>query len=266
MMENQDIIYEVREQIAWVTLNRPQAMNAITEAMGEELIRITERVEHDDAVRGLIFKGAGEKAFSAGMDLKERVSGRRVTLLERRQQKVGARVETQTRAVAAMTKPTIAAIRGYCVGGGLELALACDFRLATGNSRLGLTEVKRGLIPGAGGTQRLPRLVGLGKALEMTLTGRLVDGEEALRIGLVNELVAADELEDAAGSFALSLLQGAPIAIRFIKEALYKGTEMSLDQGLRLEADLSAIIGATEDAKEGPRAFAEKRAPIWQGK
>jgi enoyl-CoA hydratase len=134
------------------------------------------------------------------------------------------------------------------------------------DSKLGLSEVKRGLIPGAGGTQRLPRLVGLGKALEMTLTGRLVDGEEALRIGLVTQLVAAGELEDAAGRFAMSLLQGAPIAIRFIKEALYKGTGMSLDQGLRLEADLSAIIGGTEDAKEGPRAFAEKRAPVWQGK
>lgn len=265
-MEQHDILYEVRDQIAWVTLNRPQALNAITEAMGEEIIQIAERVERDDAVRVLIFKGAGERAFSAGMDLKERATGRRVTLLERRQQKVAARVETQTRAVAAITKPTIAAIRGYCVGGGLELSLACDFRLATESSKLGLTEVKRGLIPGAGGSQRLPRLVGLGKALELTLTGTLVDGREALRIGLVNQILPEDELESAAQTFATSLLQGAPIAMRFIKEALYKGTDGSLDDGLRLEADLSTIIGGTEDAKEGPKAFAEKRPPAWQGK
>lgn len=265
-MIDQDILYDVRDRVAWVTLNRPQAMNAITEAMGEELMRIAERVEGDPDVGVLIFKGAGEKAFSAGMDLKERASGRRVTFLERREQKVGGRIGTQTRAVAAMTKPTIAAIQGYCVGGGLELALSCDFRIATAAAKLGLSEVNRGLIPGAGGTQRLPRLVGLGKALELTMTGALVDGEEALRIGLVNRLVAADELDDAAGRFAASLLQGAPIALRFIKEALYKGSEMSLEQGLRLEADLSAMIGQTEDAKEGPRAFAEKRAPVWQGK
>ena len=265
-MEEKDILYEVRDQIAWVTLNRPQAMNAITEAMGEELIEIAERVERDDAIRVLVFKGAGEKAFSAGMDLKERAAGRRVSLLERRQQKVAAGVETQTRAVAGITKPTIAVIRGYCVGGGLELALACDFRLATETSKIGLAEVKRGLIPGAGGTQRLPRLVGLGKALELTLTGALVDGQEALRIGLVTQILPAEELESAAQSFATSLLQGAPIAMRFIKEVLYKGTDMSLDEGLRLEAGLSAIIGASEDAKEGPKAFGEKRPPVWKGK
>jgi len=266
MMEQQDIIYEVRDQVVWVTLNRPQALNAITEAMGEELIEIAERVERDDSVRVLLFKGAGEKAFSAGMDLKERAAGRRVGLLERRQQKVAARVETQTRAVAGITKPTIAVIRGYCVGGGLELALACDFRIAAEASKIGLTEVKRGLIPGAGGTQRLPRLVGLGKALELTMTGALVDGTEALRIGLVNQVVPAEELETAAESFAASLIQGAPIAMRFIKEVLYKGTDLSLDEGLRIEADLSAIIGGTEYAKEGPKAFAEKRPPVWQGK
>jgi enoyl-CoA hydratase len=165
-----------------------------------------------------------------------------------------------------MTKPTIAAIRGYCVGGGLELALACDLRVAAENAKLGLTEVRRGLIPGAGGTQRLSRAVGAAKALEMCLTGENVTGSEAQRLGLVNAAVAAAEVLKTAEDLAQRILKGAPMAVAFIKEAILKGLELPIEEGLRLEADLSALIGTTEDSKEGPRAFAEKRAPVWKGK
>jgi enoyl-CoA hydratase/carnithine racemase len=165
-----------------------------------------------------------------------------------------------------MTKPTIAAIKGYCVGGGLEMALACDLRVAAEDAKLGLTEVRRGLIPGAGGTQRLTRAVGITKALEMCLTGDTVSGNEAQKLGLVNAAVPASEVLQAAEDLANRILKGAPMSVAFIKEAIKKGIELPLEEGLRLEADLSALIGMTEDSKEGPRAFAEKRAPVWQGK
>jgi enoyl-CoA hydratase len=264
-MDFQTITLEVRDQIAWITLNRPESMNAINRQMTGELVDVCRQAEEDDAIRVAIFTGAGEKAFSAGMDLKER-AGHSFSFLERRQHKVTAPIRTQARAVAAMTKPTIAAIRGYCVGGGLELALACDLRVAAENAKLGLTEVRRGLIPGAGGTQRLSRAVGAAKALEMCLTGENVTGSEAQRLGLVNAAVAAAEVLKTAEDLAQRILKGAPMAVAFIKEAILKGLELPIEEGLRLEADLSALIGTTEDSKEGPRAFAEKRAPVWKGK
>jgi enoyl-CoA hydratase/carnithine racemase len=165
-----------------------------------------------------------------------------------------------------MTKPTIAAIRGYCIGGGLELALACDMRIAAEDAKLGLAEVRRGLIPGGGGTQRLARLIGTAKALEMCLTGDTVSGSEAHRLGLVNAAVPAGEVLKAAEELAGRILRGAPMSVGFIKEAINKGIELPLEDGLRLEADLSALVGTTEDSKEGPRAFAEKRPPVWKGK
>jgi enoyl-CoA hydratase/carnithine racemase len=176
------------------------------------------------------------------------------------------KIHTQARAVAAITKPTIAAIRGYCVGGGLEFALACDLRVAAEDAKLGLTEVRRGIIPGAGGTQRLTRAVGVTKAMEMCLTGDTVSGSEAKALGLVNDSVPSADVVKAAETLAARILKGAPISVAFIKEAIKKGVELPLEEGLRLEADLSALIGSTEDAKEGPRAFAEKRAPVWKGK
>jgi enoyl-CoA hydratase/carnithine racemase len=265
LMEFETITFEVREQIAWITLNRPEAMNAINRRMTAELVEACRVAEEDSAVRVAIFTGAGERAFSAGMDLKER-AGDSFSFLERRQHKVTATIRTQSRAVAAMTKPTIAAIRGYCVGGGLELALGCDLRIAAEDAKLGLTEVRRGLIPGAGGTQRLARAVGATKALEMCLTGENVTGSEAERLGLVNMAVPAAEVLRAANDLALKILKGAPMSLVFIKEAINKGLELPLEEGLRLEADLSALIGTTEDSKEGPRAFAENRPPVWNGK
>jgi enoyl-CoA hydratase len=264
-MEYQNIIYEVRDQIAWVTLNRPESMNAMNRQMTREIIDACSTIEQDDGVRVAIFTGAGDRAFSAGMDLKERAETS-VSFIERRYQKLTAKIYTQARAVAAITKPTIAAIRGYCVGGGLELALACDMRVAAEDARLGLAEVKRGLIPGAGGTQRLPRLVGTAKALEMCLTGETVNGSEGYRLGLVNSAVPASGVIKAAEELAKRILKGAPLSVSFIKEAINKGIELPLEQALRLEADLSALVGTTEDSKEGPRAFVEKREPVWKGR
>lgn len=264
-MEFQHLLFEVRDHIAWITFNRPESMNAMNRQMTRDIIEACRHAEENSEIRAAIFTGAGERAFSAGMDLKERAGGS-YSLIERRQQKIAAAIHSQTRAVAAMTKPTIAAIRGYCVGGGLELALACDMRVAAEDAKLGLTEVRRGIIPGSGGTQRLARLVGTGKALEICLTGETVSGSEAQRLGLVNMAVAADRVLKAAEDLAGKILKGAPMALTFIKEAINKGVELPLEEGLRLEADLSAIIATTEDSKEGPRAFAEKRPPAWQGK
>ena len=264
-MEYQTIIYEVRDNVAWVTFNRPESMNAMNRQMTGELIEACREVEEDVNVRLAIFTGTGEKAFSAGMDLKERAETV-FSPIERRQQKLTNKIYTQARAVAAITKPTIAAIRGYCVGGGLEFALACDLRVAADDAKLGLTEVRRGIIPGAGGTQRLSRAVGITKAMEMCLTGDTVSGQEAKSLGLVNHSVPTADVLKTAEELANRVLKGAPISVVFIKEAIKKGIELPLEEGLRLEADLSSLIGITEDAKEGPRAFAEKRAPVWKGK
>jgi enoyl-CoA hydratase/carnithine racemase len=264
-MDFQTILFDVRDQIAFVTFNRPESMNAVNRQMARELVEACKQIEDDSAIRIAIFTGAGDRAFSAGMDLKERAETGS-SPIERRQQKLSATIHTQSRAVAAITKPTIAAIRGYCVGGGLEFALACDMRVAAEDAKLGLAEVKRGLIPGAGGTQRLARTVGVAKALEICLTGDNVTGSEALRLSLVNIAVPASDVMKAAEDLAGRILKGAPMSVLFIKEAIKKGVELSLDEGFRLESDLSALIGTTEDSNERPRAFAEKRAPVWKGR
>jgi len=264
-MDFQTILFETRDQIAFITLNRPDSLNAMNRQMTRELVDICQQVEEESGIRIAIFTGAGEKAFSAGMDLKERAETA-FSPIERRQQKLTNKIYTQARAVAAITKPTIAAIRGYCVGGGLEFALACDLRVAAEDAKLGLTEVRRGIIPGAGGTQRLTRAVGVTKAMEMCLTGDTVSGLEAKSLGLVNNAVPSADVLKTAEDLAGRILKGAPMSVAFIKEAIKKGVELPLEEGLRLEADLSALIGITEDAKEGPRAFAEKRPPVWKGR
>jgi len=264
-MDFQTILYQSRDQIAFITFNRPDSLNAMNRQMTRELVDVCQQVEEDSGIRVAIFTGAGEKAFSAGMDLKERAETS-FSPIERRQQKLTNKIYTQARAVSAITKPTIAAIRGYCVGGGLEFALACDLRVAAEDAKLGLTEVRRGIIPGAGGTQRLSRAVGVTKAMEMCLTGDTVSGLEAKSLGLVNNAVPSADVLKTAEDLAGRILKGAPMSVSFIKEAIKKGVELPLEEGLRLEADLSALIGITEDAKEGPRAFAEKRAPVWKGK
>jgi enoyl-CoA hydratase/carnithine racemase len=232
-MEFRTILYEIKDQIAWITLNRPDALNAINQEMSTEIVEACGAAENDDRARVVIFTGAGERAFSTGMDLKERAQGVGATPLERRHVKISAGVQTPSKAVAAISKPTIAAIRGYAVGGGLELSLACDVRVASEDAKFGLTEVRRGILPGAGGTQRLSRVIGLAKALELCLSGDLIDAKAASKLGLVNEVVAAVELLPRAQQFARSFLKGAPVSLRYIKEAIYKGRELSLEEGLR---------------------------------
>jgi enoyl-CoA hydratase len=264
-MPNATVLYEVKNRIGWITLNRPEALNAMNQEMSGEIVSACRRAEHDESIGVVIFTGAGDKAFSSGMDLKERALVP-APPIERRRTKTALEANTPTKAAAALTKPTIALINGYAVGGGLELALACDLRIAAEDAKLGLSEVRRGIIPGAGGTQRLTRVVGVAKSLELCLSGQLVDGREAFRIGLIHQVVAREDLAAAAEGLAETLLKGAPLSLRFIKEAIRKGSDLSLEEGLRLEADLSALIATTEDAKEGPRAFAEKRPAIWKGK
>jgi enoyl-CoA hydratase/carnithine racemase len=259
------IQYRVEESIAFLTLNRPDVLNALNRQMTREIIAACQTMNEDPAVCVAILSGAGDRAFSAGADLKERATTTSGPI-EARAVRVRPGIAQHHRAIAAVDRPTIAAIHGYAVGGGLEIALACDLRIAAEDAKLGLMEVRRGIIPGAGGTQRLARLVGKGHALQLALTGEPIDAREAYRIGLVNAVVPRAELMDAARALARQIARNAPIATRFVKEAINKGLDLTLDDGLRLEADLSALISTTEDAREGPRAFAEKRDPVWQGR
>lgn len=263
-MSYQTILYEVKEHIAYVTLNRPDVMNAFNHQMKTDLIAACDEIERDPEVRVVIITGAGERAFSAGADLKEMASASWATPPVAERGRWGLPIGTDR--VLAVMKPIIAAINGYAVGGGCELALACDIRVAADNARLGLMEVRRGIIPGGGGTQMLPRAVGRGLALEIALTGELIDAREAHRIGLVNHVVPPLELMPTVERIAGIIARNAPLAVRFVKEAIQKGLNLTLEQGLRLEVDLSTLLSTTEDAKEGPRAFAEKREPQWKGR
>lgn len=259
------IVVSTDDHVATVVFNRPEAMNAFNQQMSREIIAACAALNDDPDVRVVIFTGAGDRAFSAGLDLKERAA-EQVSFIDKRASRVRPGISASHKAVAALDRPTIAAIRGYALGGGLEVALACDLRIAASDAKLGLTEIRRGLIPGAGGTQRLARLIGPGHALRIALTGEPIDAAEAWRIGLVNEVVEVEELLPAAGRLAATIVKGAPVSARFIKEAINSGVDLSLDEGLRLEADLATLLGLTEDAKEGPRSFVEKRPPVWQGR
>ena len=257
----QAILFERKEGIAYVTLNRPEVLNARNRRMREDLIHAVTAIRADPEVRVVILTGAGERSFSAGRDLKE-AAQEKVGVVAARQAKMEI---SDTEMIARLNKPVIAAINGFALGGGCELALACDIRVAVEGAKVGLPEVSRGMIPGSGGTQRLSRVVGLGKALELILTGSVIDAEEACRIGLVNKVVPRDGLMAAAEEYARAIAAKAPVAVVFAKEAVREGYEMSLDDGLRLETDLSALLRTTEDIKEGARAFVEKRAPQWRG-
>jgi enoyl-CoA hydratase len=264
------VLYEVKDKIAWIILNRPESMNAVNREMQKDFIRFCQEANDDKDVQVVIFRGNGEKAFSVGGDLKDRARGALdvtgLSPLENRQVKFAPGVHTPPQAIAAIRKPTIQLAHGYTVGTGLLMGLACDIRIAAENAKLGLSEVRRGFMPASGGTQRMARLVGIAKALEICMSGELVDAHDAYRIGLVNRLVAYEELISAGEQMANSFIKSAPLAVRYIKEAIYKGSELSLEQGLRLESDLAAMVLTTEDSKEGPRAFVEKRAPVWKGR
>jgi enoyl-CoA hydratase len=246
--------------VATITLNRPDVLNAMNDAMRRELTTCFTGLAGDDDVRVIVVTGAGERAFSAGADIREFVE----PLVPVRFREQRRRLDFR-RVMDRCGQPIIAAIRGFALGGGLELALACDIRIAGDDAQLGLTEVNLAIIPGGGGTQRLPRLVGRGKALEMILTGARLPAAEALRIGLVERVVPAADVLTNAMELARTLAGKAPVALRYAKEAVVKGLELPLAEGLRLEGDLSTLLRTTEDRLEGARAFLEKRRPRWQG-
>jgi len=260
-MTYEAIRYELGDGVATITLNRPEVHNAMNDLMRRELKRCFESVADDDDVRVVVVTGAGAKAFSAGADIREFVEPQAPTRFRDARRRVDFRA-----AMDRCPQPIIAAIGGFAFGGGLELALACDMRIAAANATLGLTEVNLAIIPGGGGTQRLPRIVGRGKALEMILTGARIPADEALRIGLVERVVPEGQALAAATEVARTLAARAPVALRYAKEAVVKGLELPLADGLRLETDLSTLLRTTEDRVEGAKAFLEKRPPRWTGR
>ena len=261
------LLYEVRDHVAYVTLNRPESMNAITRQMAADIIDACSLIAEDSDVRVAIVTGAGERAFCTGLDLKERArESEASTPFDRRRARNRPGIHSQSQAIAALDKPVIAAIRGYAVGGGLEIALACDIRIAAEDAKLGMMEVRRGRLGGSGGTQRLPRLIGVARALELCLTGEAIDAAQAYRVGLVNHVVPPADLLSFSGELAAKICLGAPLSVIAIKEAITKGSQLPLAEGLALEAELGAMLGQTEDQREGSRAFAEKRPPVWQGR
>jgi enoyl-CoA hydratase/carnithine racemase len=261
------VLYEKTGRIVVITIDRPQAMNAIDGETQAGLIQAWRDFRDDAEAWAAIVTGSGDKAFCAGVDLKGLADYyKSMTPLERRH-----RSETEP-ALGGITrhidifKPIIAAINGHCLAGGLELALACDIRIAAKNATFGLTEVSRGIIPAAGGTQRLPRIVGPARALEMIMTAERIDADEAQRIGLVSRVVPPERLMAEAMATAERICANAPLAVRAAKEAVCRGLEMTLAEGLRLEQFLAEPVRQSEDAREGPLAFAEKRRPEFKGK
>ena len=255
------VLYESQGGIARLTVNRPEKLNALDRQTMSEIDRAVAAAGEDAAVGVLIVTGAGEKAFVAGADIAELASQTPVegAAFARRGQAILDRLER-------LGKPSIAAINGYALGGGLELAMACTLRLAAETAKLGQPEVALGIIPGYGGTQRLSRLVGAGRALEMLLSGDPIDAREAHRIGLVNRVVPPAELLPAAEALARTLLLRGPVALRYVLQAVQEGLQMGLAEGLSTEATLFGLCCATEDMREGTRAFVEKRKPSFKGR
>jgi enoyl-CoA hydratase len=253
------LLLERRDRVAIITINRPDKRNALNIKTREEGAALLEQLRDDDTVGVVVFTGAGDKAFIAGADIAE-FAGR--TAVMQREVMTARSLFT---AIDTFPKPVIAMINGYCLGGGCELALACDIRIASENASFGQPEINLGIIPGGGGTQRLTRLVGEGKALELILTGEIIDAGTALEIGLVKHVVAADQLEAKTMEIANRMAEKGPIALRLAKEAVKVASRSNLDEGLRREVDLFALCFSTKDKDEGVKAFLEKRKPTFTG-
>ncbi len=257
----ENILVEAHDGVAVITLNRPKVLNALNRALLTELDKAVDAIASDTSIRAVILTGAGEKAFAAGADIQElaQVSAVEGQQLALRGQRLFSKIES-------LRVPVIAAINGFALGGGCELALACTIRIASEPAKLGQPEVKLGIIPGYGGSQRLPRLVGKGAALKLILTGEMITAAEALRIGLVEEVVPADQLMARAGQIARMIAAQAPLAIERSLDAVHNGYDLPLDEALKYEAALFGVCCATADKAEGTKAFLEKRVPSWQGK
>ncbi|MFC1869880.1 enoyl-CoA hydratase/isomerase family protein [Chloroflexota bacterium] len=255
-----DLDYTKEGKIAIFTINRPDALNALNLQVNRELHKAMKDFRDDDNLWVGIITGAGEKAFCAGADIKETLP-----FLKEHGQSMWSFPYTHTRGMD-LWKPLIAAINGFCLGGGLEVALGCDIRIAGEKARLGLPEVTLGLIPGDGGTQRLPRAIPSCKAAELLLTGKIIDAQEAYRIGLVNIIVPPDQVMSTAKEWAETICKAGPLAVRAAKQAMIRGSEMPLEDGLRLEYMLNAYVTSTEDFAEGTTAFVEKRKPTYKAK
>jgi enoyl-CoA hydratase/carnithine racemase len=256
----QNVLYEKKNNIAYITVNRPAVRNALNAQTVWDLKTAFEMAQNGEDVRVVILTGSGDKAFVAGADINELATQ---TPLSGRD--YGLAGQAVFNYIEQLGKPVIAAVNGYALGGGCELAMACTFRIASENAMLGQPEVKLGIIPGYGGTQRLPRLVGKGVALQILLTGEMVSASEALRIGLVNQVVPVAELMPTAESIARKIMANGPVAVRLCLEAVNRGFETTQEEGLFLEASLFGLACTTEDMKEGMRAFLEKRAANFTG-
>jgi enoyl-CoA hydratase/carnithine racemase len=256
-----NVLYEKKGSIAYVTVNRPKVLNALNTLTWTELRAAFENAKGDVTVRGVILTGAGERAFIAGADISE------LAHLDAYDAEESSRFgQGVLDLIENLGKPVIAAINGFALGGGCETAMACTMRIAAEHAGFGQPEVKLGLLPGGGGTQRLPRLVGKGRALQLILTGEMISAQEAHRIGLVNEVVTAASLIDRAETILKQIMANAPIAVKFSLEAANRGLETSQSEGLALEASYFGICAATEDKKEGTSAFIEKRTPKFGGR
>src|SRR5277367_1502078 len=260
-MSFENILFEIREPLAILTLNRPKVLNALNQATFTELEAAFTELAASDRVRAILLTGAGEKAFAAGADIQELA-----TISATEGQRLAARGQRIFDLIENCGKPVIACINGFALGGGCELALACTLRIASSSARLGQPEVKLGIIPGYGGTQRLPRLIGKGAALKMILTGEAIIAAEALRLGLVDEVVEPDQLLARAEQIAQTIAGMAPLAIRDSIRAVNSGYDLPLASGLELEASLFGLVCSTIDKTEGTQAFLEKRAAKWSGK
>jgi enoyl-CoA hydratase len=254
------LLIERRGRVALVTINRPEKRNALNIQTREEGAAALEELRDDESVGVVVFTGAGDKAFVAGADIAE-FAGR--TALTQRAVMLGRSLFT---AIDNFPKPVIAMINGYCLGGGCELALACDLRIAGETASFGQPEINLGIIPGGGGTQRLTRLIGEGKAMEMILTGDIIDAQTAFTLGLVNMVVPAADLEGKTMELANRIAEKSPIALRMAKEAVKLASRSNLDEGLRREVDLFALCFSSEDKDEGVKAFLEKRKPAFKGR
>lgn len=259
--EQTDVLdVEIADSICRITLNRPDSLNSLNGEMVDYLWHAFRSIRHDRRVRAAVLTGAGSKAFCAGADLEERRGMSESETLERLDDYRGC-----FGAVASLPKPVVCAINGYAFGGGLELALACDLRIVDESTQVGLTETTLGIIPGAGGTQRLPRVVGAAKAKEMIFTGRRIDGERALEIGLANDAVPSDRVEDAAMELAAEIATSAPVAVEQAKRAIDAGLQTDIATGLEIESRAYAVTIPTDDRREGLEAFREGREPEFEG-